>query len=241
MSSFYQPDLSRCKKLRSLSCLIQKSRAFILPTFKLIAFVRFRLDSNFNDLQWSSMIFNDLQWPSRIFNDLQWSSMIFNDLQWSSRPSMTFNDLQWSSMIVNDFQWSALISPEIWWHLIKLEIFIRFHSMFWCCLARVFKMFFLLIDILRTYKFQGHFMILHQLSQLCWFPKVLCDRKFTSPLFRMFCLIDYTGLTLTSFPPGPKKKHCKDLKRSKCGFPVQLHGLDTTVECSAARWRGSKN
>ena len=147
------------------------------------------------------MIFNDLQWSSMIFNDLQWSSMIFNDLQWSSRPSMTFNDLQWSSMIVNDFQWSALISPEIWWHLIKLEIFIRFHSMFWCCLARVFKMFFLLIDILRTYKFQGHFMILHQLSQLCWFPKVLCDRKFTSPLFRMFCLIDYTGLTLTSFHP----------------------------------------
>ena len=46
MFSFYQPDLFRCKKLRSLSCLIQKSRWFTLPTFTLIAFVPFPLASS---------------------------------------------------------------------------------------------------------------------------------------------------------------------------------------------------
>ena len=46
MFSFYQPDLFCCKKLRSLSCLIQKSRWFTLPTFTLIAFVPFPLASS---------------------------------------------------------------------------------------------------------------------------------------------------------------------------------------------------
>jgi hypothetical protein len=65
----------------------------------------------------------------------EWMSRM-NLRQFLIISSLQIKDLQWSSYL----HWISLISLETWWNLMKLQMFIGFHSISRCCLARVVKM-----------------------------------------------------------------------------------------------------